>query len=159
MPFKIFIDTEFTDFIDIHLISIGMVAVTGEEFYAEIPYPLESCSDFVRETVVPLLGQLPNALCTKDELNTKILAWLKSVRPESSDLEICFDYPSDWDLFEFALNSAIPSWCKPRLISSRNINKLLRYKFLKDSKLPEHHALYDARATRFAFRERASVSF
>ena len=44
MSFKIFIDTEFTDFIDIHLISIGMVAQSGEEFYAEVPYPHGSCN-------------------------------------------------------------------------------------------------------------------
>jgi hypothetical protein len=36
MPFKVFIDTEFTDFNDPHLISIGLVAESGEEFYAEV---------------------------------------------------------------------------------------------------------------------------
>jgi hypothetical protein len=37
MPLKVFIDTEFTDFIDPYLISIGLVAATGDEFYAEVP--------------------------------------------------------------------------------------------------------------------------
>lgn len=36
MTIKIFIDTEFTDFVDLKLISIRMVAETGEEFYAEV---------------------------------------------------------------------------------------------------------------------------
>jgi len=40
MATKIFIDTEFTDFIDPQLISIGLVSEFGEEFYAEVPYEL-----------------------------------------------------------------------------------------------------------------------
>jgi hypothetical protein len=63
MPLKIFLDTEFTDFIDTHLISLGMAAESGEEFYAEVPYPSEACSDFVREAVIPLLGRIPDAAC------------------------------------------------------------------------------------------------
>jgi hypothetical protein len=31
---------------------------------------------------------------------------------------------------------------------------LLRYSFHKKNHLPEHHALYDAQAARYAFRER-----
>jgi hypothetical protein len=37
MSFNVFIDTEFTDFLDPQLISIGLVAQSGEEFYAELP--------------------------------------------------------------------------------------------------------------------------
>jgi len=33
----IFIDTEFTNFSNPQLISIGLAASTGEEFYAEVP--------------------------------------------------------------------------------------------------------------------------
>mgnify|MGYP003705540817 CR=1 FL=1 len=54
----IFLDTEFTDFIDTELISIGLVDENGREFYAEsTQYRQEACSDFVRQVVVPLLGQ------------------------------------------------------------------------------------------------------
>lgn len=51
---NVFLDTEFSNFIETDLISIGMVAQTGEEFYAEVPYPDAACSPFVREVVVPL---------------------------------------------------------------------------------------------------------
>jgi len=34
MPLKIFIDTEFTNLIAPQLVSIGLVAESGEEFYA-----------------------------------------------------------------------------------------------------------------------------
>lgn len=41
MAFNVFIDTEFTDFLDPQLISIGLVAESGEEFYAELPYDIK----------------------------------------------------------------------------------------------------------------------
>jgi len=154
MPLKIFIDTEFTDFFEPHLISLGMAAESGEEFYAEVPYPDKGCSAFVREAVIPLLGQVPHAACTVDELRIKVITWLKLVKRSREDVAICFDYQTDWDLFFDALEYQIPSWCQPRLISSRNVNELLRYEFHKKHNLPEHHALYDALANRYAFRER-----
>ena len=76
---KIFIDTEFTDFFDAHLISIGLAAASGEEFYAEVPYPTSSCSEFVRDVVVPMLGRTPHANCTKDDLRGRLLTWLSLV--------------------------------------------------------------------------------
>ena len=52
----IFLDTEFTDFVDCDCIAIGLVAEDGREFYAELTdYRQEACSDCVRETVLPLL--------------------------------------------------------------------------------------------------------
>lgn len=157
MPLKIFIDTEFTDFIDPHLISIGMAAASGEEFYAEVPYPNNGCSAFVREAVIPLLGRLPNAACSVDELRIKIIGWLELVRNRDEEVEICFDYQTDWDLFCDAIDYRVPPWCRTRMVS-RNINELLRYEFHQKNQLPEHHALYDAMANRHAFRERISIS-
>ena len=58
----IFIDTEFTDFADTELISIGLITDSGEhEFYAELPVNRRKCSDFVIETVLPQLGNAPGA--------------------------------------------------------------------------------------------------
>lgn len=157
MPLKIFIDTEFTDFIDCHLISLGMAAESGEDFYAEVPYPDKACSYFVREAVIPLLGKVPHAQCAFDELSLKILNWLDVVREKEEVVEICFDYQSDWDLFIDALDYQVPNWCFPRPVA-RNINELLLYAFYKKHGLPKHHALYDAQANRYAFRERPNVA-
>ncbi|MFL9927157.1 3'-5' exoribonuclease [Herbaspirillum lusitanum] len=157
MSLKVFVDTEFTNFVDTHLISIGMAAASGEEFYAEVPYPLDNCSEFVREVVIPLLGRVPNAFCPIDDLYMKITSWLKIIRPHDEDVDICFDYQTDWDLFSVALDGRVPAWCRPCMVS-RNINELLRYEFHKKNKLPEHHALYDAQANRYAYRERLSIS-
>jgi hypothetical protein len=156
MPLKIFIDTEFTDFIDCHLISLGMTAQSGEDFYAEVPYPEEACSEFVCETVIPLLGKIPHAACSPEDLRARILDWLEIVR-KGEQVEICFDYQTDWDLFIDALEYQVPKWCSSRLVS-RNINELLLYAFHKKHGLPEHHALYDAQANRYAFRERPDVA-
>ncbi|MFS2113405.1 hypothetical protein [Herbaspirillum frisingense] len=156
MKLKIFIDTEFTDFIDCHLISLGMVAESGEEFYAEVPYPDAACSSFVREAVIPLLGMLPNSKCEVKDLKEKVIDWFGLVRSKAEFLEICFDYQTDWDLLADAMDSCVPQWCLPRFIG-RNINELLRYSFHKKNKLPEHHALYDARANLYAFRERPTM--
>ncbi|MCH8618137.1 3'-5' exoribonuclease [Undibacterium sp. TS12] len=149
---KIFIDTEFTDFLDLHLISIGLVSATDEEFYAEIPYPDASCSAFVREAVIPLLGRIPGAAMTRDSLCQQLLAWLSAVRPENTDIEICYDYQTDWDLFIDAIDYQVPAWCRPLLVAS-NIDEVLKYEFYKKHGLPPHHALYDARANLAAFQE------
>ncbi len=149
---RIFIDTEFTDFLDLHLISIGLVSAAGEEFYAEVPFPDESCSAFVREAVIPLLGRIPDAVMSRDSLCKQLLAWLSAVRLENTDIEICYDYQTDWDLFIDALDYQVPAWCHPRLIAS-NIDEVLKYEFYKKHELPQHHALYDARANLAAFQE------
>src|SRR5450830_1654813 len=98
MKFNVFIDTEFTDFLDPQLISIGLVAETGEEFYAELPYDAKACSAFVKEAVLPLLGYAPDAEVTKDALYAKMTQWLRMVKLTGDDIEICYDYQTDWDL-------------------------------------------------------------
>lgn len=55
----VFIDTEFTNFVRPDLISIGLVAEYGREFYAErTDYRSGECSSFVRETVLVVLALL-----------------------------------------------------------------------------------------------------
>lgn len=149
----IFLDTEFTDFLDPVLISLAMVAVTGQEFYVEVPYPEIVCSAFVREAVIPLLQRYPNAYCELEALGTRITDWLEAVKPSDEDLEICIDYQTDWDLFSDALDNRVPPWCKMRH-AGRDIDDALRYAYHKKSGLPVHHALHDARAACYAFRNR-----
>jgi len=152
----IFLDTEFTDFLDPMLISIGMAADSGEEFYAEVPFTDAGCSAFVREAVLPLLNQYPHAYCPLTDLGMRITEWLHIVRRSNEDVAICIDYQTDWDLFANALDNRVPPWCTPRHVG-RDINELLRYEYHKKNNLPEHHALFDAQANRYAFRERPPV--
>ena len=150
---NIFIDTEYTNFLTPSLISIGLVAETGEEAYFEVAYEASECSEFVRDVVVPLLGREQNAFVPKHRLAAQLATWLEIVRPRRQAITICFDHQTDWDLFVAALDYRVP----PRL-ESRNvcyeIGDLLYQDFFAREGLPEHHALYDARANAYAFRER-----
>lgn len=148
---NVFLDTEFTDFRDPHLISLGMASEYGEDFYAEVPYPDAACSAFVREIVVPLLRQTPNSYFSLPNLHLEIIKWIEIVRRNKEDVFICVDYQTDWDLFSAALDHRVPSWCQCKLVE-REIVELMLYDFFKNSGLPEHHALYDAQANRHAYR-------
>ncbi len=151
---KIFIDTEFTNFINPRLISIGLVAETGEEAYFETEYETRDCSEFVREVVIPLLGREPNANAPPSKLAGLLATWLTIVRPTGQEITICYDYRTDWELLVIALDHQVPQWVKPRDVAYE-VGELLYRDFFEQKGLPEHHALYDARANAYAFREKA----
>lgn len=156
-PLRVFIDTEFTDFLDPDLISLGMAADSGEEFYAEVPFADHKCSQFVREGVLQLLDQVPHSFHTRPGLRLAVTQWLELVRQRDQLVEICVDAQVDWDLFSDALDHRVPPWARYRHVG-RNMNELLRYEYHKKNGLPEHHALNDAKANRYAYRERAPVA-
>ena len=55
---RVFVDTEFTDFIDCDLVSVALVADDGREFYGErSDFDRASCREFVRAAVLSQLGQ------------------------------------------------------------------------------------------------------
>lgn len=148
----IFLDTEFTSFHAPELISIGLAASTGEEFYAEVPFEVASCSSFVREVVIPLLGQDPLAPCSHDELHMRLWNWLKVVK-SCAEVVVCFDSVHDEALFRRIFDESPPAFLQFRNIGDRNINELLRYEFHVKNSCPEHQALNDACAIRYAFRD------
>lgn len=154
---NIFIDTEFTDLMDPVLISLGMVSDRGEELYIEVPFPKEKCTAFVVETVLPLLGREPHAFIEWDDAYLHLYKWLEIVRRGNEDIHICTDYEADWDLFCKVLDDRPPSWVHHKPVG-RDINELLLYSFHKRTGLPEHHALYDARANQYAYRPRTNQS-
>ena len=145
----IFIDTEFTDFDHMELISVGLVTEDGEnEFYAEVPVKLAKCNDFVIDTVLPQLGQVPGAQCTKKELKQRLLQWLQPFANHSPT--ICFDYSGDWQLLCSALDDEIPSWLGNQNIYANLDQEKLEMFFIQHGLL-DHHALNDAKANRYAY--------
>ena len=56
---KVFIDTEFSDFFQLELISLGMVTDDGRHCYVELSegWTRDKCSAFVQEEVLPLLDR------------------------------------------------------------------------------------------------------
>lgn len=146
----IFIDTEFTNFSNPQLISIGLAASTGEVFYAEVPYSVSDCSEFVREIVIPLLSSEPP--CSYDKLHIVLRDWFAVVKGRGN-MTICYDANQDKDLFLQIFDQRPPNFLNFRNVGERHVNELLRHEFHTKEQLPEHHALHDACAMRYAFRE------
>lgn len=153
----IFLDTEFTDFDDCDLISIGLVDENGREFYAEsTQYRQEACSNFVRQVVIPLLGQPKDRIVDSYfGIAQKLNEWLKFY---NSDLTIAIDYLGDWQLL-IKLLSLLPEQDLVQNVQGLNIwgdldPMALEYYWAEVDAFGhrEHHALYDARANKYAYK-------
>lgn len=149
----IFLDTEFTDFINCDLIAIGLVSECGAyEFYAERnDYEVDWCSSFATYDVIPLLGRDPRASMTRQQLHCALWNWFGAL----GDIEVAYDYASDWDLLMDALvdygRSKRPGNIVGRIdlrapmfdpVYTRAMNQFYR------EGQPRHHALADAKAHR-----------
>lgn len=143
-------DTEFTSFHELQLLSIGMAASTGEEFYAEVNYSLDRCSEFVKDVVVPLLSG--RRMTSYSDLHKELLSWFNAIRIEAP-LFLCYDSDFDRKIFSDIFDGSPPVFIQLCEVGYRNISAVLRCKFHADNNLPAHHALNDARALRYAFRE------
>lgn len=147
---RVFIDTEFSNLIDMELISIGLVT-DSEEFYAELnDFPLDGYSSFVQEAVLPHLGLIPDAVMSRERLCDALAAWLVRVRGDCESVVISYDYFGDYVLFVEALGEA-PAWVHGDNIRDR-IDETAREAFWQSASLPRHHALGDAKALRCAYR-------
>jgi hypothetical protein len=148
---RIFIDTEFTNFVDMSLISIGLVDDRSNEFYAELDtFPISECNEFVRETVLPHLGLIPEAQMSRNILRDELHDWLVKVKGDKELVVLSYDHFCDYVLFVEALG-VVPGWVRADNIKDR-IDESKREEFWKSSGIPPHHALSDARALRFAYR-------
>lgn len=148
----LFLDTEFTDFIDIDLISIGLVSEDGgATFYAERnDYRREAASDFVREAVLPHLGQQPEDSCSREELTRRLYDWLRGF---SGTVQIACDSTHDRDLLWDALEDGLPTNLDPAVVklawqSENHAFHEAVCNYYDQSGRPRHHALHDAHALR-----------
>ena len=120
---RVFLDTEFTDFVgvvhDPALISIGLVTEDGKyTFYVELTdnYTEDMCSYFVIENVLPLLDAPPldssnlnlrniNAKATISECRKLLKAWIGLF---DEQVQVCCDAPNyDWAFFKSILDGDI----------------------------------------------------
>lgn len=162
----IFLDCEFTDFLDFELISLGMVSEDGQhEFYAERnDYEKGKCNQFVREAVEPLLGRFPDAACTRDELTARLWAWFATLpRPVQIVSDSMHDRDLLWDAFDEGLPPNLDRSVfdlRPLIDTTAFNDAVCRYHDQPNQ--PWHHALYDARAHRagwFAWIESRRLTF
>lgn len=150
---RIYFDTEFTQFDDSRLISIGCKSQCGAEFYVELTdtYQLADCSDFVIETVLPRLTRQSAML--EAQASSAMTQWIESIKGQT--ILVC-DAPAwDWALVTDLLR--IAGW--PRNLD-RNFDRpdncgFGRYGrreaeyWVKHSE-GMHNALIDARAMWYA---------
>ena len=154
----IFVDTEFTDLTRPDLISLALVAEDGREFYAErTDYLTTRCTDFVKTTVLPLLGRMPGAVCTQTELTERVREWFQQL-PEPAT--VVFDSEKDWRLLAVAMlgrpHSRPPGDFAGQLYLDSSV--ITQPVFEQAQQLnytpewPPHHALADARALMAGYR-------
>ncbi|MCG2578051.1 3'-5' exoribonuclease [Dechloromonas sp. XY25] len=154
----LFFDCEFTDLSSsASLISAGFISQSGEQFYAELSdYPEDSCNDFVKAAVLPLLSLRP--ISTADFISS-LTDWL-SYRGE----DFLFIADSDWDQKVLAktfasIGKSIPDnwWFLKTPDNFTNgmqrclFNDEMAAFFLRHRDLKPHHALADAQAIRSAY--------
>ena len=86
---RAYLDTELTQFTQPQRISVGLATDDGREFYAVLKnFPLQQCSVFVREVVLPIIERWPRATLDRRALRQSLQQWLN----ESAEwLEIVCD--------------------------------------------------------------------
>lgn len=93
----LFLDTEFTDFTKVDLISLGLVSEDQTyEYYVEInDHVAEWRSQFVNDTIMPLLD-LPTYGLSHHTASYDLVDWITSL--PDNNLTIVCDFPGDWFL-------------------------------------------------------------
>lgn len=151
---RYFVDTEFTSLDNAELISVGIVSQDGREFYAERShFAREACSDFVHTHVLPQLGKMPTRVLTDAQLRNELRKWIAAIPLDPPPVLCCDAGGATYDLplLYFALGGPLPrGW------STEDVSPLIDPVLLNSYHAThggDHHALHDARANAYAFRE------
>lgn len=150
----ILLDTEFTDFIQCDLISIGMACDDFKHtFYAErSDYERPWCNPAVQTGILPLLDG--SNTVTRTELAAQLRTWLVALpcKP-GKKIVIGGDCRTDWDLLLDVLDGELPANIFSQYFDMRHMTKLPVFQnaisqYHSQSGHPWHHALHDACALR-----------
>jgi hypothetical protein len=141
----VFLDTEFTDLDSPRLISIGLVAQDGQQFYGEMTdWQLQECSSFVIEAILPYL-EGGAATISRETLQERLRSWLNAfdepvtlISDSSMDWRLISELDlagtrSEWQLFQ-------PELAKPGQAKYEATAAIEHY----HQEHPWHHALHDA---------------
>lgn len=146
----VFCDTEFTDFLDFELISIGLVSEDGRhELYLEVQaIDRQKCNAFVQAAVLPQLGQVTDAVVGKDKLADRLREWFSALPYE---VMLACDSPHDRDQLSDVLDGEWPAniagWLTLQPAAAQPIfNEAVTQYHAAGH--PWHHALHDAHALR-----------
>jgi len=156
MTTRVYLDTEFTKFARPQLISLALVAESGQEFYGEsTDFVKVQCSAFVVENVLPLL-QGGDVAGTSDMLGVKLGNWLATL---PSPAEIISDFDGDIELLLKLLqisakemdryNIAALTVLDGEFLKSESFKNALK-DYFGNVDPRRHHSLVDARALKVA---------
>lgn len=152
-----YLDTEFTAFTAPSLMAIGIVLESGEEFYAECTdFCRDRCSDFVKDVVLKKLGRMPDRVFDRAGMQSALAAWLTMLVQRHGSVEIGTDFDLDRVLLVQVLEGAMPGGVTFIDVYEQR-DDVLREQFFMHAMMEgrqdeDHHALYDARALRYACR-------
>lgn len=149
----LFLDTEFTDFRDMDLISIGIVSQYEHEFYRENKdYKQSWCNDFVKAEVVSKLQGGDHAL-PYAQLKESLQLWISGLLEEYSTLLFVYDYSGDW----FLLGELLLDYPQRGKVKGKkdDLETGIELYFMHDHS-NEHHALHDAKALFNGFKVKYS---
>jgi hypothetical protein len=164
----IFLDTEFTDFINCDLLSLGAVSEDGKhEFYVEInDYTPEYRSQFVLDNVVPLMDPVKYGK-SYNMASHDLVDWINSL--PTDEIVIIVDYHKDADFMRdmlriktvnkrvsyYYITPAFVNMLHERGISTTPEKELEAMRAMVTGTLEyftidprQHHALVDAKANR-----------
>lgn len=154
---RVYLDTEFTQFTQPELISIGLAAEDGGEFYAVMKsFPLQQCSAFVREVVLPIIEHWPVATLDRRELRKSLMQWLNE---SGEPLQVVCDFATDAELLIELIHGDARDALRAFNIANATVLTALQCEQITDAvdnyfdeprQWPRHHALEDARALRHA---------
>lgn len=142
----VFLDTEYTDFIDCDLISIGLVSEDGQhELYLErSDYERAWCNDFVRAAVLPLLT---GPAVDQAQLAARLSTWFASL---PGNVTVASDSFSDWELLLDALGQRPANLVGHFDLRAAEASEAFNHAACRyhEQGNPWHHALHDAKAHR-----------
>lgn len=139
----LFFDTEFTDFRDMDLISIGIVSKDGHEFYAEnTEFNKAWCNDFVKAEVLTRL-QGGDCAMSFQQIKEKLQIWVTDLLEDYSSVLFIFDYSGDW----FLMGDLLTDYPQKKKVGGMrdDLDAGIELYFLHD-RSNQHHALNDAKA-------------
>lgn len=167
------LDTEFTDFINTEMISMGIVSEDGKhEFYIELnDYRPQVCSEFVKMNIIPRLDQKKYGV-SRIEASARLYCWLEELGEEYA---MCPDNIVDWEIFVDLIeeippniqNTPVMMWTELRKRIMAKADQLqtpdlnwffsmatqafhdgFREYFLRNPSPKQHHSLADSKANR-----------
>lgn len=161
---EIFLDTEFSDFKTLNLVSIGLVTEIDKNFYMEnSSINAKDCSLFVQKEIFPLLKGGQNNI-SYEEIQNKLNIWLNSFNEE---IVFIADYDGDFVILKKLLGHNVQKY-KYKSLSEILFDDLIDYhknknfheiyqklhvelqiridNYFKQNKIKPHNALEDAKA-------------